>query len=809
MLYYRYLSYDLRLLKRKATWESHNSCENRGFDKSLSTMKALRDIIQRCQKQHNAVLRQRRTVVTPALHRDYPYHFTVRCARGCPVRLYDLEQANISFMPIGHAPEADHPPKDFGGERFLKRQRTRDWRPKRWFASWGIQIYTGTPSGRDGAQWHDLDFKYDAISAAPDAVLACIEMLANAVTNPLLTLTNSGGLRFSCRVLDYLHPNTEPAKAYIHKHIPTADNPHHRDVYLEILGERGHSRWDTRYEILLGNLLDPPIITKEILFTPINTLRDALHKPAPPAEDNSEPVVQETTTVQPVAAPVDEKVVSIREGKLSPLAIKRPSPVLSKLEHDGAVQGNFTLHVLEHDPKTGWLCAVDETDVPLLFAEISISKDVLDAWRTNQQRSVLRNFAKALLNTLESKSDRYENPVRRVRMTMPAFEAQAETLIQQMSEDDPNWTLWHQLKHFFHHYQRDADAPMVWDQGVLRFWVPVVPNGERTLPDKVKISELELGLSGNRVFQIRTGIYSPHEILNYENSWDDLELSETGQRFFFGISAEVERDPNVQHLLVCGQEAAAQVADLTLKENVRTLSHIKRASHVQGLGSAFELADVIWIVGAPHWPPHLMWKQARILFGNDEEPLCYDVEFNPYCYTDERIQGLYEQNVVGILTQILGRTGLNRFSNKTVVLLTGMPLPGITNRPETLLFDWEDFQIAGGLDKLSEVIATRERFERERDNLTPESSRQEVEQVLGCSARMANYVLQRLRGGNIPRVSFQEQILTLLSDGEKRKSEITQAIGSSPQSVGNELKRLVDISEIVKVRRGVYALPKK
>ena len=668
------------------------------------------------------------------------------------MRLYDLEQAHISFMPIGHAPESDHPPKDFGGERFLKRQRTRDWRPRRWFASWGIEIYTGTPSGRDDAHWHDLDFKYDAISANPDAVLACIERLVNAVPNPLLTLTNSGGLRFSCRVLDYLHPNTEPAKAYIHKHIPTVDHPYHRDVYLEILGDRGHSRWDTRYEILLGNLLDPPIITKEILFTPIDVLRDALHEPAPLTEDNPEPVVHKTPTVQIVAAPVDEKVIAIREGTLSPLAIKRPSPVLSKLEHEDTVRGNFTLHVLEHDVKTGWLCAVDATDVPRHFAEISLSKNVLDAWSTNPQGSALRNFAKALLNALQSKIECYGNPVRRVRTTLQAFEADAETLIQQMREDDLSRTVWHQLKHFFQHYPRDADAPMVWDQGMLRFWVPAVPNGEKTLPDTVKIGELESGLSGNRVFQIRTGMYSLHEILNYENSWDDLALSETGQRFFFSIGAEIDRDPNVQHLLVCSQEAAAQAGDLTLKENVRILSHIKRAIHVEGLGSAFESADVIWIVGAPHWPPHLMWKQARILFGDDEKPLCYDVEFNPYRYTDERIQGLYEQNVVGILTQILG-------SNTPIVeqdsrSAHGMPLPGITHRPETLLFDWEDFEIAGGLDKLPEVIVTRERFERERDTLTPESSRQEIERVLGCSTRMANYVRQRLRGGNIPARQF-------------------------------------------------------
>ena len=229
-----------------------------------------------------------------------------------------------------------------------------------------------------------------------------------------MTLTHSGGLRFSCRVLDYLHPNTKSAKEYIHKHIPTAGNPYHRDVYLEILGDREHSRWDTRYEILLGNLLDPPIITKEILLTPIDALRDALHAPAPPTEDHSKPVVQETPRVPPVAASVDEKVIAVREGRLSPLAIKRPRPGLSKLEHEGRVRGDFTLHVLEHDPKTGWLCAVDATDVPRLFAEISLSKDVLNAWRLNQQGSALQNFAKALLNALESKIELYENPAGRV-----------------------------------------------------------------------------------------------------------------------------------------------------------------------------------------------------------------------------------------------------------------------------------------------------------------------------------------------------------------------------------------------------------
>ena len=770
------------------------------------TLNFLKGFIQHCHQQREKSLRQRQTIVSPALYKDYPYHFTVHCARGCAVRLYDLEQADISFMPIGHAPEYDHAPKDFGGERFLKRQTTRDWIPRRWYESWGIQVYTGAPSGHDGAQWHDINFKYDAICAAPDAVFACIEALVNAVANPLLTLTQSGGLRFSCRVSDYLHPNTSDAKDYIHKHTPTAGNPYHRDVYLEILGKMGYSCWDGRYEILLGNLLEPPTIAKEVLFIPIDVLRDALHELVPLTENNLEPAFQAATAAPLVPEPVNEKVVAVREGKLSPLAIKRPSPVLFKSEPENLARKGSTLRVFEHDEKGGWLCAIDETGAYLPFLQISIPKDVLNAWVANWQGNALGNFVKALLNALEQKSKLYENPVRRVRMIMQAFEPQEEILIRQMGEENSNLTFWHQLKHFFQHYQRDIDAPMIWDQGVLRFWVPS-PTDEVFPADKVKNSESETWLSGNRVFQIRTGIYSPHEILNYENSWDDLELSDIGKRFFSGIRAEIEKDPSVQHVLVSYQNAIQRLGDTALNENVRCLSHIKRAINVEGLGNAFESADVIWIAGAAHWPPHLIWKQAQILFGDNEEPLCYDVEMNPYCYKDERIQRLYEQNVVGILTQIIGQARLNHFSNKTVVLLTGMRLPQITDRPETLLFDWEDFEVADGLDKLPEVIAERQRFETERANLTVESGREKVEQVLGVSKSQANRMLMKLRGGKIQRVPFHEQIYSLLEGGEKKTAELITAIDGHPGAVKNELKRLVDTGEIVKVRRAIYALP--
>ena len=98
---------------------------------------------------------------------------------------------------------------------------------------------------------------------------------------------------------------------------------------------------------------------------------------------------------------------------------------------------------------------------------------------------------------------------------------------------DPNWTLWHQLKHFFRYYTRDADAPMIWHNEVLQFWVPPVLHSsvKRLLLMSSTLSEQDLRsvfpdkeieaihikptawVAGNRVFQIRTGTYPLETIL--------------------------------------------------------------------------------------------------------------------------------------------------------------------------------------------------------------------------------------------------------------------------------------------------------
>ena len=975
------------------------------------TMNSLEDLIERCHQRYEKPLRQRRTVVTPALYnKSHSYQVTVYCAQRYPVLLANMEQADISFMPIGRAPRYDRGPRDFGGERFLKRQSLQDWGIRRWHASWGLQMYTGIPSERDGAPWHDIDFKYEAICAAPDAVFACIEALINAVANPLLTMSKSGGLRFSCRVLDYLHPNTEQERFYIYKHPPISEISGQRDVYLEILGEEGYSPWDARHEILLGNLLDPPIIAKAVLFAPINALRAELHEPALLEDESlisvtknveqerniatapvslgshnldlakaaflkhgfsyvgqengyhywvsrdstidnkhvslwesdgmvwvrastpdaglpttSTPITDiwdDTGILPPIPAmglSVSDEVSAVREGKLSPLAIKRPPPVLHKPEYPNEVYETLETKVaqVEHtfdgtsrilgvvtqveakrnygiepyvlsggviclnlptvrlaekteqrlqkqnlpsekieistipqlffDPQhsevveemlekiddTEPLCIVPRTKAHKLFPECKISKNVLEEWSINWNGSALGNFTKTLLHAVEIKDKPHADSVKRIRTAVQVFEWQEEELVKQMCEvnvegNDPHWTYWHQLKRFFTYYTRDADAPIRWNGKVLRFWIPPVlhPRVKRLLLTSVALSEQHLRrafsdeeievvrtrppvwVAGNRVFQIRTGVYPRQTILDYNSNRDVIGISKIGQRFFAGIRAEIERDSSVKHAILTYKSIAARLEDIAEKENVCFVTDFGK---VKGLHADFREAQVVWIVGTPQRDPNLVWRSAQILFGNDKEPLSYEEEeTDTLRYKDERIQSVYEQTVVRELTRTILRVGLNRWSGKKVVLISSLALPDITDRPETLLFDWEDFEVAGGLDKLPEVIATRQRFETERDTLITESSREKVEQVLGCSSRQANRVLQRLRGGRTLRVPFREQILTLLAaDGEKRTSEFVGAIEGHPKAIKNELKRLVDAGEIVKVRWGVYALPQK
>ena len=1126
---------------------------------------SLEDIIQRCHQRRTHPLQAKKTVVTPSTYKGIHHQFTVYCAQRYPVRLYDLEEAEISFMPVGRGPQGYRVPESFGGKRFLSRQKIIDWETRLWHTSWGIRVYTGIPSERQGARWHDLAFKYEAICAAPEAVMVCIDTLVSVVENPLLTLTPSGGLRFSCRVPEYLHPNTEDTQPYIYKDTTTPENLHQRDVYLEIFGESGHSAWDARYEILCGELLKPPVIAKGILFAAVDTLRSELHAPQPLLRERLQPTSEALITPEPslgsykldlakeaflnrgftyikseqnihhwrgpgrtgnvsdvvlweretavwirASAPglglpmrdtlitdvwddtgilppipgeyrVSDQMLAVREGTLSPLAIRRPLPVLgnpknpnkvyepleentekikkifhsdkriiglvaetdvrsnyeveSTLLKNGSVAYSSEFPIVEaaakhfesqnieslarwrsvfycwdavkeipvdvrmanpfqrgnvcEDPErflalvqegvnpietlcrecpvystcqergflsqprklqavqtqlfgfdqtflhpqdlavlettlqslnnTHRLCILDSVKTERLFLECRLSKNRLQQWTTNWQSQVLGDFALALLNTLEMESEPDDSVVRRIRRLVGAFGQYESEIVQQMcqvnvrgevvrrevvdNETDtaladfaiafesgafayipldthaadrlmakglqvlqlesflvntdiripmaieqaiglgildittvekisqfpsvylnPDWTFWHQLKRFLTHYPRDTDAPMMWYDKVLQFWVPPVihPSIKRLLLTSNTFSEQELSkafpseeidfihinptpwAAGNQVFQIRSGVYTLKTLFDYDRTWDVIGLSKTGERLLLGIYEEIDRDPKVKHAIVTYFPIVRNFTDLREKENVCLLNEFQ---DLDNSAAAFQKADVVWILGTPFWEPGATWRRAQILYGNDTQPLSYEADTEFFNYKDERLQRIYAQGIAELTTGILGRVGFNRLTGKKAVLICSIEIPDITDRPETLLFDWEDFQVAGGLEKLPQTIARRQEFEAQRDQITADTNRHEVQRILGCSERQVSRVLNKLRGGNIRRETFREQILKLLSDGEKKAADVVAAIDGNKVAIYYELTRLAEIGEIKRVRWGVYALP--
>ena len=901
----------------------------------------LKKIIERCHDWKNCTWKQHKTIVLPARCEQYPYHFRVHYAHEKSALLYELEKAHISFMPIGSVPfdraPADWTRSDNYRDRIRDPQGTQSWRARRWYASWGIGIYTGETSGDEDAPWHDIEFTHQAILRAPDAVSACLEALISAVVNPLVTLTKEGGLRFSCRVEEYLHPDTPEAKEYIYERSPMPTDPKHREVYVEVKGDMNYSVWDARYEILMGSLLEPPVISSDVLFGLLGFFRSAFHKPVfgndePPNEPSIQkfemdelykPLHIENTEIS-----VSKKMQAIREGSLSPLAIKRLGPVLAQqaysepepfeatkvLETDARVIGIETglrhpcenreierallekvplfldlptdecaeaalryykregiiardwkprsylayvlkyisvdellKHPFEHGntcidshrcnklsdmggnpdqiicPKCpvyeecqerGYLSqytSIKDTAVTVcgtphqllmnpqyvnpigdvlsgtdltyvvnytyasdLFIENRLSIKWLKEWSEHSECAVLKDFAYALLNAVNiNKEDLTDNITTRIRSVMKMFEGAEETLIEQMSQVNAtvdssssclgmsvkdaiaseaqdihdaeninsiqktslyrNWTHWHSLKAFFDHYTRDTDAPMYLKKQQLQYWIPPVLHPDvkkivilspslceehlkQTFPnEKVEIYNLGMKetLAGNRVYQLRSEVHSPHSLLNYDLDWDALGLSNIGVRSAIGMHREVERTPDTQHTLISYVPMNTILEDTLKNQNTKSMTfYSKFAENAKVLETEFDGADVIWTLGTPYYPPHLIWRDASILFGDATEPLDYNVSMNPYVFKDERIQKLTETYSLYALIGALSYAGLQD-SGKTLVLNTALRVPGLTDAPETVLFDWEDFEIAGGLDKLPETIARRVAFESE------------------------------------------------------------------------------------------------
>lgn len=295
--------------------------------------------LQRCIQRHESPLLALKTRVFH--HRDgYQKRYeryAVAYAAGKTIDPENLSRAALGFLPIGNnghcleyytQPNAD---KDWETTYGVS-----DWKPESWSNAYGIQIYTGSPSG----DLTSLDFEYEIIRDHPKPFLKTLEKLCQLTENPLLVISKSGGLRFECRTPGYIHPKTDQRYVATWK-----DHREHEQLYLEIFGEKGLSRYDARYEIYTGSLLNIPTIDHHALFQIVDQLREQIGEPRP-----------EKSTAKPKSTHTPEKRQKADNAPRVKMVDGLPEGIVWRERKDGSfesVRGDYPCQVTKHTNSHG------------------------------------------------------------------------------------------------------------------------------------------------------------------------------------------------------------------------------------------------------------------------------------------------------------------------------------------------------------------------------------------------------------------------------------------------------------------------
>ena len=294
------------------------------------------------------------------------------------------------------------------------------------------------------------------------------------------------------------------------------------------------------------------------------------------------------------------------------------------------------------------------------------------------------------------------------------------------------WNPFDNLYRFFTRYQRPADAPIHFHDNTL-FWEipPVIPvwieklvlmsatlNEEllkRTLSaiasdiDFMKVKPTPL-VQGSQIFRIRTGTYCRRTILEQvkddHGKYATNGLAAAGERFVEMIKHEVQQDRTQTHAIITYKYITDMLGDW-IDEQPNVLS----AAHFGGLVGIDEMseADVLWILGTPELADTDIRRLAKRFYGNDEEPLDY-TRTEDGTYIDERMQLVHAIIVQGELMQAAGRARMNRVKG-TLMLLTAVDVPTVTDRKECIEFDYQDWLIDKNIKRLADRVKERETAE--------------------------------------------------------------------------------------------------
>ena len=311
------------------------------------------DLLERCLHRHK---NPSESVRTRWQHRAVSY------AAAKTINPEKLSRAGLSFLPIskkGNAIErwrAD-------GKNWETRYGVQDWKPKSWRESYGIQIFTGKPS----EYLTDLDFEYAIVRDHPEILVSTLQQLCTLVDNPLLVISKSGGVRFSCRTPGYVHQKRDQMAVAVWE-----NHRDHKHLYLEIFGEKGLSRYDARYEIFTGSLLDIPVVDHQALLEIVNELRQQIGTPRPEKRKSipkstprSEKQVYKTILIVD-GLPSDLRWIKRKDGSFESARGDYPCQVTNHKNSDGAAQYyqqvNGQIDAFCHNCKQPWI--VKKADTP-------------------------------------------------------------------------------------------------------------------------------------------------------------------------------------------------------------------------------------------------------------------------------------------------------------------------------------------------------------------------------------------------------------------------------------------------------------
>ena len=498
------------------------------------------------------------------------------------------------------------------------------------------------------------------------------------------------------------------------------------------------------------------------------------------------------------------------------------------------------------------LIVQDDVSTHALFLECQITRHRLQQIRDDWDGAFLASFAKELLRLLDAEGTPYairdylntltqkqkgllNFQLTRVRMqttqadgtvtrsVMTLDEAVANGFFGNASESEiaempavypQNWTLLDQLTAFFEYYKRSDDAPIRYHDGTLTFAIP--PRLHNTVWKAVFMSAtLDLNLfkrafpeahtedvpptqwkNEAKVYQLRTN-RNPRATVYKRVDGEVIGLSDTGENYYQRMIDEIARTPDTQHAIITYKD----VLNWKRNDEASHLTNITATAHygnLVGLDTEFQDADTLWVLFAPEIPDYEIKWRAKMFFGNDTQPINYERDSETGKYCDPRLQKVWENAVIGELIQAIGRARLVRKA-RTVIILTSHHIPGITDRPETKLFDETDWDIASGLDKLDETIAKREEVEARAAALTAKNIIADFQKVYGCSYERARQLWHEA-GGKASAEEAEAEIIRhaqqMLDDGLSQR-KTAEALGISRRKLtrllesGAEYKRSI------------------